>query len=79
MQPYKYIYNAFCEVFVFLVSAAENEHIYRLRACSINLPRLVFSSRLLLNLLHHALYEVLMVISFKQSFFASFSVLSAIA
>ncbi len=68
-----------CEVYIFLVSAAESEHLCRLRACSVSLPRLAYSSRLLLNFVHQALYEALMVIVFRQNFFASFSVPSAIA
>jgi hypothetical protein len=69
-----------CEVFLlFLVSEAESEHLFRLRACSVSLPRLDYGSRLLLKLVHQALYEALMVINFKQKFFASFPVPSAVA
>jgi hypothetical protein len=58
-----------CEVFLFLVSAAESEQLCRLRTCSVNFPRLVYSSCLLLNFVHQALYEALMVINFKQNLF----------
>jgi hypothetical protein len=48
-----------CEVYISLVSAAESENLCRLRACSVSLPRLVYSNCLLLKLVHQALYEAL--------------------
>ncbi len=48
------------------------------RDCSVSLSRLVFSSRLMLNLVHQALNEALMVIIFKQNIFYIFSIQSEI-